>query len=93
MGRFPEEYMIWIIQIISLLAQVITILVIVQVVLSYFMSPYHPVRQAIDRIVEPLLAPIRRVMPSTGMLDFSPMVLIIVVQLVARLLIGILASF
>lgn len=85
--------MIWIIQIISLLAQVITILVIVQVVLSYFMSPYHPVRQAIDRIVEPLLAPIRRVMPSTGMLDFSPMVLIIVVQLVARLLIGILASF
>jgi YggT family protein len=85
--------MVWLISIISLLAQVVTILVIVHVVLSYFMSPYHPIRQAIDRIVEPLLAPIRRLMPSTGMLDFSPMILIIVVQLVARFLIGLLASF
>jgi len=39
-----------------------------------------------------LLTPIRRLMPSTGMLDFSPMVLIILVQLVARLLIGILIA-
>jgi len=85
--------MVWLISIISLLAQVVTILVIVHVVLSYFMSPYHPIRRAIDRIVEPLLAPIRRLMPSTGMLDFSPMILIIVVQLVARFLIGLLASF
>ncbi len=78
-----------VIQIINILSQLITLLVIAHVILSYFMSPYHPVRQAVDGVVEPLLAPIRRIMPSTGMLDFSPMVLIIVVQLVARLLIGI----
>ncbi len=82
-----------VVQIINVLSQLITLLVIVHVVLSYFMSPYHPVRQAVDGVVGPLLAPIRRLMPSTGMVDFSPMVLIIVVQLVARLLIGILIAY
>lgn len=84
--------MAFIVQIINMLAQIITLLVIAQVVLSYFMSPYHPVRLAVDRVVEPLLAPIRRIMPQTGMLDFSPMVLIILVQIVARLLVGLLIS-
>lgn len=75
-------------QIINILSQLITLLVILHIILSYFMSPYHVVRQAVDSVVEPMLAPIRRLMPQTGMLDFSPMVLIILVQLVARLLIG-----
>jgi YggT family protein len=77
---------------INLLSQVITLLVIVQVLLSYIMSPYHPIRQTIDSLVEPMLAPIRRLMPSTGMIDFSPMVLVIVVQIVARVLVGILVN-
>lgn len=81
-----------IVQVISILSQLITWLVIVYIVLGYFMSPYHPVRQALGSVVEPLLAPIRRLMPQTGMLDFSPMVLIIVVQLLARLLIGLLMA-
>lgn len=78
----------FIVQVISILSQLITWSVIVYIVLGYFMSPYHPIRQALGRVVEPLLAPIRRLMPQTGMLDFSPMVLIILVQIVARLLIG-----
>lgn len=81
------------IQLIGIIAQFITLLVIVQVALSYFMSPYQPVRQAIDNLIEPLLAPIRRLLPQTGMLDFSPLVLIIMVQIVARLLVGLLSSF
>jgi YggT family protein len=80
------------VQLINIIAQLITLLVIVQVALSYFMSPYHPVRQSIDSLVEPLLAPIRRILPQTGMLDFSPLILIILVQIVARLLVGLLAS-
>jgi len=84
--------MILAVQLINIIAQLITLLVIVQVALSYFMSPYHPVRQSIDSLVEPLLAPIRRIMPQTGMLDFSPLILIILVQIVARLLGGLLGS-
>jgi YggT family protein len=80
------------VQFINIVAQLITLLVIVQVALSYFMSPYHPVRQSIDRLIDPLLAPIRRILPQTGMLDFSPLILIILVQIVARLLVGLLGS-
>ena len=61
--------------------QVMILIVIAQVVLSYFMSPFHPVRRFIDGIVNPLLTPIRRFLPMVGGLDFSPLVLIILLQL------------
>ena len=78
---------------INLLSQALTFLILAQAIMSYFVSPYHPVRQTVDRLLEPLYAPIRRFMPQTGMLDFSPLVLIILVQVIARLLVNILISF
>lgn len=81
-----------IVTIINVLAQVLSLLVLVHVILSYFMSPYHPVRQAVDRIVEPLLAPIRRVVPLVGMFDFSPIILLILIQIIATLLINLFIS-
>jgi YggT family protein len=77
---------------INLLSQVLTLLVIAQALMSYFVSPYHPIRQALDRLLEPLYAPIRRFLPQTGMMDFSPLVLIILVQIVSRLLISLFLS-
>ncbi|MBP6178544.1 MAG: YggT family protein [Anaerolineales bacterium] len=73
--------------VISLLAQLFIWIVIASSILSFFLPPYHPVREALDRIVDPFLMPIRRVMPAAGTLDFSPLVLILAIQLVARLLI------
>jgi YggT family protein len=77
-------------KLISVLANAIVLLVIVQVALSYFMSPFHPVRRTIDQIVEPMLAPIRKVVPLMGMFDFSPLILIILVQVLATVLINLL---
>ena len=79
-------------KLISSLSNIIVLLVIVQVVLSYFMSPYHPIRRMIDRFVEPMLAPIRRVVPLIGMFDFSPLILIILLQVVASVLVNIIFS-
>lgn len=79
-------------RIINFIVQLITLLVIVKVFLSYFMSPYHPLRSNIDRIVEPLLRPIRQVIPPVGMLDLSPIVLIIIIQLLGRIAISLLIS-
>jgi YggT family protein len=79
-------------EVISVLANFLTILVFVTVLLSWFMSPYHPVREALDRLVEPLLAPVRRVVPMTGMFDLSPMIFMIVVQLLAQALVQTLRS-
>ena len=62
--------------------------VIISVLMSWFIrDPYHPVRQGVDNLVRPLLDPIRRVMPSTGMIDFSPIVLLILLRFV-RMLFG-----
>lgn len=67
----------------------LSLLIFIQAILSFFMSPYHPVRQRIDQFVEPLLAPIRRVVPPMGMLDLSPLVLIILIQIVDRIVVSI----
>ena len=76
------------IPLIAAVSQVITYVVIADVLLSYFLDPYHPVRATLDRLVAPLLDPIRRVVPLVGMFDISPIILIILVQLAARFLIS-----
>lgn len=78
---------------IDVLVNIFSLLVIVHILLSYFLPPYHTGRVWIDRIVRPFLEPIRRYVPPVGMLDFSPMVLIILVQLIGILLRSILTSF
>jgi len=80
----------YLINLINIIVQLFTLLVIIKVFLSYFMSPYHPVRMNIDRIVEPLLRPIQRIIPPLGMIDLSPLILIILVQLVGRVIISLL---
>ena len=80
------------ITLISAVQQILILLVILSVILSYFMDPYHPVRRGLDRLVEPLLSPIRRVVPAVGMLDFSPLVLILLIQVVGSLLRSLLIS-
>ena len=75
---------------IHVIAQILILLVIVSVILSYFMPPYHPVRQVLDRIIEPMLTPIRRVVPLVGMLDLSPLILIILIGLIDQVLTSIL---
>lgn len=77
---------------IKALSQLLVLLVIVSVILSYFMDPNHVVRRSIDGIVEPMLAPIRRVVPLIGMLDFSPIILIILIQLLSNLIISLLIT-
>ena len=75
---------------INILSQFFILLVIVKIILSYFMDPYHPLRRTLDNLIEPLLVPIRRVVPLIGMFDFSPLILIILVQILSSILIRIL---
>ena len=80
------------ITIINIVSQLLVLLVFISVILSYFMDPYHPIRRGVDNIVQPMLAPIRRVVPTVGMLDFSPLVLILLLQLVKSLLVSLLLN-
>jgi YggT family protein len=77
-------------QVVNIFAEILILVIILSVIFSYFMDPYHPVRRGVNDIVEPMLAPIRRVVPPVGMIDFSPLILIILIQLASRLIIGLL---
>ena len=80
------------VKIISYVSQILVVLVFISVILSYFMDPDHPIRRGVDNIVGPMLSPIRRVVPPLGMLDFSPLVLILLIQLVRSLLVSVLSN-
>jgi YggT family protein len=79
--------------IVNLSVRLLTLLLVVHVLLTYFMSPFHPIRNQIDRIVVPLLNPIRRILPSVGMYDFSPLVFILLLEIIRLILINLLLSF
>jgi YggT family protein len=80
------------ITLINYLSLAFSLLLIAYVVLSYFMDPYHPVRNTVNRLVNPILNPIRRLLPRTGMMDFSPIVAIILVQVLESILRSLLLS-
>ena len=81
---------LFLIQIIHILARVLTIVVLIDVVISYFMSPYSSFRTALDKVVGPMLAPIRRFVPPIGMVDISPIILLILIQVIEYILVSIL---
>jgi len=84
---------ILLIQVISLIVQILGLMLMIYMLLSFFVQPYHPVRMYLSRLLEPMLYPIRRYLPPTGMLDFSPLILLILVQLIGKLLVNLLVSF
>ena len=83
---------IFLVQLIGLITDILVLLIFVWAILSWILPPYQPVREALDRIMEPLLAPIHRVVPLAGMIDFSPMILMILIEIISRVLIYIVLS-
>ena len=84
--------MAFLITFINITVTVLTVLIFIYSFLSFFMSPYHPVRRTIGLMLEPLLKPIRKVIPPTAGFDFSPMILLILLQVLSRLLTALLRS-
>jgi YggT family protein len=74
---------------INFTAQAVTLLMLAYAILTWVAKPWNQVRMFVERISLPLLAPIRRIVPLVGMVDISPLVLILLVQLIARVLVNI----
>ena len=72
---------------LRLLCEVLTIAIIFRAILSWFSPrPTNILAVILFRVTEPLLAPLRRIIPRVGMFDFTPLVAIILLQFIARLL-------
>ena len=78
------------IRLINFLGSLLVLLIILHIVLSYFVDPYNRVRQTIDRIVAPMLNPIRKVVPLIGMFDISPIILMLLIYAVQSALVNLL---
>jgi YggT family protein len=78
---------------VDLITTVLVLLVLTYVVISYFMSPYHTFRMWVNRLVEPMLQPIRKIVPLVGMLDISPIILLLLIQFAGFILKQVLVAF
>jgi YggT family protein len=77
-------------EIVDYLISIIIVLVIVQFIMSLLIS-FNVVNmhnrfveglwRAVNAILDPILNPIRRLMPHTGMIDLSPLVLIVLLKI------------
>ena len=85
------------IQIIGYLVTIVSTVVIVQFVLSLLIAfnvvslsnnVVASIWHSLNLILDPMLKPIRKIMPDTGMIDFSPIVLIIGLRIIQMLLGG-----
>ena len=77
-------------QIISATALVLTLAIIARALLSWFpnLDRRNPLVDFLFTITEPVLAPIRSVMPRGMMIDFSPMIAIVLIQAISRVLLS-----
>ena len=48
-------------------------------------DPQNPIVKALDTITEPILRPLRQIMPRTGMIDLTPMVAMILLFFLANI--------
>jgi YggT family protein len=64
------------------------IVLIVRVFISWIQpDPYHPLVQWIHRLTEPLLEPIRKILPNNSLgIDFAPLVAFVLLQLLSKAL-------
>ena len=77
---------------INLLFQILTIAIVARALLSWFPirpgNPFYLLAVILHQITEPLLGPLRRIIPMIGMFDISPIVALILLQVVQSFLLG-----
>lgn len=71
---------------LSVLINVTSTLLLIYCVMSWFVPPDFPPRQWIDGLMNQMLDPIRRFMPSFGMFDLSPIILMLILQFIQGIL-------
>ena len=70
------------------MTQVLTALIFFRAILSWFpIDPRNPLVTVLYDITEPILAPLRNVLPRIGMMDITPLAAIILIQIIGRVLV------
>jgi len=84
------ETVIYVISVISFLWG---IAIFVRSILSWFnLRPDNPVVRVLDEVTDPILAPLRRVIPTAGGIDFAPMAAVLILWWVVPMLLQLWAN-
>ena len=79
---------------VSFLTRILFFSLMARAVLSWLnigpSSRVYPIVNILNQITEPILAPIRRVLPKSGTFDFSPVVALILLYLIRQILVTVL---
>ena len=90
--------LIALVDIANLLLSIVTWVIIGQVILSWLFAfnvlnihsaGVRAFAMALERITAPIYRPIRRMLPDFGGIDFSPLVILILIQVLKKLLVGV----
>lgn len=77
----------YIINFLNLLFSVLYFAILVRILLTWIpMSQDNAIVRLLNQITEPILAPARRIIPPMGGMDFSPMIVLLLLYMVQRLL-------
>lgn len=76
---------------VVVLARVLNVAILARVMLSWMsVDPHRGLARWIYEITEPIMGPIRRLMPSLGGLDLSPMIALVLISVAERVLLTLL---
>ncbi len=72
---------------VNLLFTLLSFAIIGRALLSWIITdPYNPIVRILDQITEPILAPLRRIVPQVGMMDITPIVALILLQILQAMI-------
>lgn len=73
--------------IFQIFLQLYSFIILARVLMSWVnLDPYSPLARALYDLTEPVLAPVRNLLPTAGGLDFSPIIVLILLQLFGEII-------
>ena len=81
--------LIGLIQFLDILVKIVIFAIVGRSLLSWFVQdPRHPLMRMLIDVTEPILAPIRSRLPSSWVIDLSPLIAILVIQIVWQVIVS-----
>ncbi len=83
----------FILRFVEVLGIILHVAILGRVIISWLpISAEHPISVILHQVTEPILGPIRAVLPKLGMLDFSPIVAILLIVVIQNVLLRMLSA-
>jgi YggT family protein len=78
-----------IVNFVVILFRILSYAIIIRALMSWFpVAPTNPIVRLLDDVTEPILAPLRRIVPRLGMMDITPIVALVLLQVLGQVLVS-----